>query len=103
MKHKGVAETEEVGRVKPESDEQFHKFCTQAFGSGQRALVLMTDGAWCYRCRCDACAARMPRQAAAAGAPATVGSARGCAAGGAQHRCFVALLVSGRARAASSA
>lgn len=51
----GITFTEGEGRVAPESEELFHRFCGLAFRGQTYGLVNMTDGALCYRCRCEVC------------------------------------------------
>ena len=41
--------------MNPESDEGYHRFCELAFGNRKANLLSMSDGAMCYRCRCDRC------------------------------------------------
>jgi len=51
----GITFTEGDGRVAQESEELYHRFCGLAFGGKTYGLVSMTDGAGCYRCRCEQC------------------------------------------------
>ena len=51
----GVSRCEGEGRVTPETTEAYHKFCQKAFSEGGQGLISMTDGAPCYRCRCELC------------------------------------------------
>ena len=53
----GITFTEGDGRVAPESEELHHRLCGLAFGGKTYGLVSMTDGALCYRCRCEQCKA----------------------------------------------
>jgi len=51
----GVSQSIGEGRVPPESSWMYHECSRLAFGGQKHNLVLMTDGAECYRCRCEAC------------------------------------------------
>jgi hypothetical protein len=51
----GVSRSVGEGRVNPESEQGYHAFCELAFGSARHNLLSMTDGAMCYRCRCERC------------------------------------------------
>ncbi|CAK0857548.1 unnamed protein product, partial [Prorocentrum cordatum] len=46
------------GRVAPESSEAYHAFCKEILGDRKYNLLLMTDGAGCYKCRCSDCVVR---------------------------------------------
>jgi hypothetical protein len=54
----GITYTDGEGRVAPESEKLYHEFAALAFSSGGDNLVCMTDGAMCYRCRCEECRSR---------------------------------------------
>jgi hypothetical protein len=41
--------------VPPESSRMYHNFCRLAFGERKHNLISMTDGAECYKCRCEDC------------------------------------------------
>ena len=53
----GVSKSVGEGRVNPETSDAYHAFLKQVFGNQKHNLISMTDGALCYRCRCEICQA----------------------------------------------
>lgn len=51
----GVCKSVGEGRVSPETSEAYHVFCRQVLRDKKYNLLSMTDGAGCYKCRCEEC------------------------------------------------
>lgn len=51
----GISKSIGEGRLNPESEEAYHKFCQELFGEERCGLIKMTDGARAYLCRCARC------------------------------------------------